>query len=420
MTTATMTTEVQDFGATTPSKEPAVRFTNIDAFQDSSTVDPPENFLLDNFESLVMRPRSKSHHLSSTKIPSRLWLKIQARFWRSLMAFAMTFPKLKAPRAPKPSFVRKITTSPHGSKPIVLYFYTPPNYERRRAEGHQFPVVVNFHGGGFCLGAATDDRHWARIVLQHTPAVFVSVGYRLAPEHPFPGPVDDCVDALLWLSSHAKELGLDTTKTALSGFSAGANLVFSVPLRLEYYTKKHESSSSAASSPSSGSEMSRWPSTANLLANSLSANLKITTVVAWYPILDWTLSRASKKRSSRRPSKTLPKLFTDLFDFAYLPPPDLQGHHCSPYASPGLAPDYMIRDGLPHDIQMWLCEWDMLLGEGQRFSKRLESLGKNVEETLIPEVPHGFDQSPNPWRDQARIDKLYMRACEGLRDAFGL
>ena len=58
----------------------------------------------------------------------------------------------------------------------------------------------------------------------------VSVGYRRAPEAPFPAAVDDGVDALLYLSRHAPELGLDVSRVVLSGFSAGGNLTVTVPL----------------------------------------------------------------------------------------------------------------------------------------------------------------------------------------------
>ncbi|KAF2102471.1 catalytic protein [Rhizodiscina lignyota] len=330
------------------------------------------------------------------------------------MSFAGNYiPKLKAPKRAKPAFVRSISTAPQGSKPIELFFYTPPDYADRKKTGRKYPVVVDFHGGGFCLGHATDDRHWARVVMEEVGAVVVGVGYRLAPEHPFPGPVDDCIDAILWLSAHATEYSLDMSQTVLSGFSAGANLAITAPLRFEFFTKMHDQMLSV---PSQASDLSRWPSTQALIENSHLEELNICSIVAWYPIVDWTASRSEKRRMSRMPKKTLPKVFTDLFDYSYLPPPDVHGYHCSPYTSPALAPDYMLNEGLPSNIQLWLCEWDMLLAEGEKFGHRLRSLGKNVSETMIPEVPHGFDQSANPLRDQAKIDDLYRQACQGIRD----
>jgi len=405
-----------------------IQFDRIESFvqsnreEDEATTETPENYILrqsHDDSTLKLRPRSMSHHLESTKVPSRRWLKIQAAILRSLMSFAVhILPKVRAPKPPKPSFIRKIHPAPSGSKPIELYFYTPPTYMRSRSEGRKLPLLVDFHGGGFCLGHPADDAHWARIAMQSTSAVVVSVGYRLAPDHPFPGPVDDSVDALLWLSANADYYGLDTSRTVLSGFSAGANLAFTVPLRLEFFTKQRPHMSSVP--PTLASDLRRWPSTENLLQEPHACDLKIVGIVAWYPLLDWTQSRASKKRQSRNPKKTLPKLFTDLFDYSYLPPPDIHGYHCSPYASPALAPDHMIQTALPKHIQLWLCEWDMLLAEGEVFARRLADMGKQVKQEMIQAVPHGFDQSPDPFRDQARIDGLYERACEGLRELWGL
>ncbi len=84
-----------------------------------------------------------------------------------------------------------------------------------------------------------------------------------------------------------------------------------------------------------------------------------------------------------------------------------------------MLPDSMFTNGLPNDVQLFLCEWDMLLQEGQIFARRLERLGKNVKSTLILEVVHGWDKHPEPWRDQKAIDTLYEKACAGLRESFG-
>ncbi|RAL59280.1 hypothetical protein DID88_006994 [Monilinia fructigena] len=97
---------------------------------------------------------------------------------------------------------------------------------------YRYPVVVNYHGGGFTLGTGTDDARWASAVIHTVDAVFVSVEYRLAPEFPFSVGVEDGTDAVIYLASHAEELRLDPHRMALSGFSAGGNFAFTVPLML--------------------------------------------------------------------------------------------------------------------------------------------------------------------------------------------
>lgn len=278
------------------------------------------------------------------------------------------------------------------------------------AVGHRYPVVINFHGGGFCLGDGTDDRYWANVVLGAAHSIFVSVNYRRAPEFSYPTAVDDGVAAIRYLSTHASELGLDVAKVALSGFSAGANLAFSVPLRLSFGNHRDAASNSDHT-------LSPSPSTQKLI-EAASCDLNIVNIIAFYPLLDWSVSRNSKRLTSRKPEKTLPRFFADLFDYSYLPPSKTE-FHVSPFVSPGLAPDHMLVQGLPDDIQIFLCEWDMLLKEGEIFAQRLDSLGKKVRSTLIPGAVHGWDKDPNPWRDQESIDRWYEHACEGLGDCFG-
>ncbi|EXJ88341.1 hypothetical protein A1O1_05271 [Capronia coronata CBS 617.96] len=432
-------TEAKDFAPAVESpKNLRVSFNNIGDFENASTIDPPENMLAESLsiQSYAGRPRSMSHHLSSKKIPSRRVLKMKARFWRSLMQLAMHFHDWAPPRSPRPAFTHKMSTD---TIPVELFFYLPPTYHEtlQRNPSHRFPAVINFHGGGFCLGDARDDRYWARVVLEHTNAIFVSVNYRRAPEHPFPTPVDDCVDSILYVQDHAAELHIDPSNLALSGFSAGGNLAFSAPLRLAFHRKMNaiermpsrpttshsvvtdtEANDREGQDHESHNFVTPVHSTSNLLGEQTDTPLRIRTVIAWYPLLDWTMSRSRKIRESRNPKKCLARTFTSLFDFSYLPAPDVAGDHCSPYASPSLAQDHMLRDGLPEDIQMWLCEWDMLLREGQVFADRLDRLGKRIDSKLIPRVPHAWDKSPNPFRDQRAIDMLYTKAAVNLNKVF--
>ena len=95
--------------------------------------------------------------------------------------------------------------------------------------------MINFHGGGFTLGAPTDDARWCTTVADECGAVVVSVGYRLAPKYPFPNAVEDGVDAVIWVHKHAVDIEIDRDKIAISGFSSGGNMAFTVSLRLHDY-----------------------------------------------------------------------------------------------------------------------------------------------------------------------------------------
>lgn len=100
-----------------------------------------------------------------------------------------------APPRPKPhSFSINITTTISPVKgSIILVLYVPRGYQRplRAHPGSNapqcaaYPIVVIFHGGGFPIGGPYDNARWASAILENVNAVVVSVGYRLAPEHPF-------------------------------------------------------------------------------------------------------------------------------------------------------------------------------------------------------------------------------------------
>jgi acetyl esterase/lipase len=102
----------------------------------------------------------------------------------------------------------------------------------------KFPVVINFHGGGITIGSPNHDARWATAATQ-TGAVVISVGYRLPPEYPHPVGIEDDVDAILWVHKHGSKYGLDPSRIALTGFSAGGNMVFAIALRLFELEQKH-------------------------------------------------------------------------------------------------------------------------------------------------------------------------------------
>jgi len=93
-----------------------------------------------------------------------------------------------------------------------------------------FPALVYFHGGAFWLGDVDQTDRACRDLSHRVGAVVVSVDYRLAPEHPFPIPLEDCFAATVWTAEHASELGIDGTHLAVGGGSAGGNLAAAVAL----------------------------------------------------------------------------------------------------------------------------------------------------------------------------------------------
>jgi acetyl esterase len=94
------------------------------------------------------------------------------------------------------------------------------------------PALVYFHGGGWTIGDLDTHDVLCRQLCAAAGVTVVSVDYRLGPEHRFPAAVDDCVAATRWLQRQGASLGLDPTRLAVGGDSAGGNLAAVVALVL--------------------------------------------------------------------------------------------------------------------------------------------------------------------------------------------
>jgi acetyl esterase len=98
----------------------------------------------------------------------------------------------------------------------------------RPEAARDLPLVVYFHGGAWVFCDLDTHEPLCRTLARVSGCVVVSVDYRLAPEHPFPMPLEDCYHATHWLAQHAGELGVDATRLAVAGDSAGGNLAAGV------------------------------------------------------------------------------------------------------------------------------------------------------------------------------------------------
>ncbi|WP_343962237.1 alpha/beta hydrolase fold domain-containing protein, partial [Pseudonocardia alaniniphila] len=89
-------------------------------------------------------------------------------------------------------------------------------------------AIVWLHGGGFVMGDVDTEHPWAARIAGLSGVIVISVGYRLAPEHPFPAALDDAYAVLVWAAEHAAELGIDPARIAVGGHSSGAGLAAAV------------------------------------------------------------------------------------------------------------------------------------------------------------------------------------------------
>lgn len=118
--------------------------------------------------------------------------------------------------APEPARVEdRNLPGPGGDIPVRVY----------AAEGDNLPVVMYFHGGGWVLGnIESHDGTCKQLLAELGEAAVVSVDYRLAPEHKYPAAADDCYAAAAWVAENGAEIGVDGSRMAVAGDSAGGNL----------------------------------------------------------------------------------------------------------------------------------------------------------------------------------------------------
>jgi acetyl esterase len=88
----------------------------------------------------------------------------------------------------------------------------------------RLPLVVHLHGGGWTFGSVDTHDRLMRLLALAADAAVLGVDYRLAPEQPFPAPLEDCLAAFRWARAHAAEMGVDGERIVVAGDSAGANL----------------------------------------------------------------------------------------------------------------------------------------------------------------------------------------------------
>ncbi|PXA86881.1 arylesterase [Nostoc sp. 3335mG] len=112
-----------------------------------------------------------------------------------------------------------------GAPDVPLLHYRPAEHE-----GAALPCLYHIHGGGYVGGTTGSLEPIHRLLVETIGCALMSVDYRLAPETPFPGPIEDCYAGLDWLFRHADELGIDPARIGIGGESAGGGLAAALGL----------------------------------------------------------------------------------------------------------------------------------------------------------------------------------------------
>ncbi|RKT08815.1 acetyl esterase [Streptomyces sp. 1114.5] len=232
---------------------------------------------------------------------------------------------------------------PGGDLTLRLYRPEPPTLEQRSTE---LPALLYLFGGGWTLGSPDTSDAICRRLTNAVGCVTASVGYRLAPEHPFPAALQDCRAALLHLVERAGEFGIDPGRLAVGGESAGGNLSAALTLLLR-----------AEGGPALRHQLLVYPNTDHAadtpsLREHDDPLLFNRRSVAWY----WGHYLADRADAA------------------------------SPYASPLRA---ATLAGLP-PATVLTAEYDPLRDEGEQYAEALRAAGVPVELRRYEGMPHGF------------------------------
>jgi acetyl esterase len=218
-----------------------------------------------------------------------------------------------------------------------------------------FPVTIYLHGGGWVGGSNKSHR---KLGMQFAEAGYLTINlnYRLAPEHPFPAGLDDCLFACKWAAQNARRFGGDPSRMAIGGDSAGGNLAAATIVALD---EDH--------SP-----------------------LKMRAALLIYGLYDVpaVLERERKKRV----------MGLEMMARAYVP-----NNYPAGLSSPRVSPLGAIRPGLMPPSFVLCGADDPLLPESYAIAEALKGAGTPQELLVVPEMPHGFVQV---WMLSAANDAL--------------
>lgn len=110
------------------------------------------------------------------------------------------------------------------ANPLPLRIYRP------KSTTEALPALLWIHGGGYILGSIDDNDDLCMRFVKDANCVVVSVDYRLAPEHPYPAPIEDCYSALKWIADNAEAINIDPHRIGVAGASAGGGLTAALTL----------------------------------------------------------------------------------------------------------------------------------------------------------------------------------------------
>jgi acetyl esterase len=287
-----------------------------------------------------LTPESRSHLARIEASPLPLLHECTVPEARAISEAAI--PTVVAPYAGSVDVEVEVIEVAGADGPLPARVYRPAG-----APASEAPGLVYLHGGGWVIGSLDGYDDLCRRLAAASSGVIVNVDYRLAPEHPFPAPVEDAVAAVSDVLARADELGLDRGRLAVGGDSAGGSLATAVARR---------------------AAREGWdvPPVGQLLI---------------YPSTDIGGSHPSAETFAVGHYLTAAGM--DWFNDHYIPDPALRDH---PDARP-LHADDLAGTAPAHVL---VASHDPLRDEGLAYAEALEAAGVPVEVTMAQGMLHGY------------------------------
>lgn len=226
---------------------------------------------------------------------------------------------------------------------IPIRIYWPEGWSE---SSEPLTAVVYFHGGGWVIGTLDIYDPMCHALANRANCIFVSVDYRMAPEHQFPAAAEDCHAAAVWVSQNADELGIAPTRIAVAGDSAGGNLAAATSL------------------------MARDRKT-----------VQIAHQILIYPIINFDFNTPSYLENGEDYFLTRHSMMW--FWDQYVPQ---EVDRSNPYVSPRRAESHA---GLPPTYLM-TAEFDPLRDEAEAYAAELQAAGVEIEFERYDGMIHGF------------------------------
>lgn len=241
-------------------------------------------------------------------------------------------------------------------------------------------LLIYLHGGGWCFGSINSCTAFCSELVKTSGMSVLAVEYPLAPEHPYPAPLNACVDALSYAYGHAEEMGIDPERISIGGDSAGGNLALATAIKMIYTQEQIDRIGLMADLP------------------------KIRSLVLFYPVVKvWNDN--SESWETFKKGYGLDGEIMETFNDAYLGEADCQFPLISPFnAAHGhlaqLPPTLLIN-----------ADHDILRDQGKEMFDKMKEAGVEVQREVLPGTTHLFITvlgQPTAFREAVKLATNFL------------